>query len=79
MRRKFDGFRREAAAIHLQKSVKGWLHRKAFLQKKKAACVLQAAARGMAARKSTRALRESRAALLIQVSPLPSNGRGGVW
>ena len=69
MRRKFEGFRKEAAAIRLQKSIKGWLHRKAFLEKKKAASVLQAAARGMAARKSTRELRVSRAALVIQVHP----------
>ena len=68
MRKRFNGVRREAAAIRLQKSVKGWLCRKAFVEKKKAACVLQAAARGMAARKSTRALRASRAALVIQVS-----------
>uniref|UniRef100_A0A8B9NKP9 Myosin VC n=1 Tax=Accipiter nisus TaxID=211598 RepID=A0A8B9NKP9_9AVES len=54
------------ACIMIQKSVRGWLHRKKFLRMKQAAIIIQQYFRGYAAEKLHQTLKQTWAAIIIQ-------------
>ncbi|KAG8180741.1 hypothetical protein JTE90_004696 [Oedothorax gibbosus] len=55
-----------ACAVAVQKNVRGWLHRKRYLQMRRTALLLQKHGRALLARRHTLFLRRTRAAIKIQ-------------
>lgn len=60
--------RREAAAIKIQKNIRGYLARKVRVKTRISTVVLQAGMRAMVARSEYRHRRQVKAAIVIQVS-----------
>ncbi|CAI5465851.1 unnamed protein product [Closterium sp. Yama58-4] len=65
-RLQYESIRRNAAAVRVQKHVRRFVAQSKYRRTRQAAVVLQAGARGMAARKEARQRRENRAAVKIQ-------------
>lgn len=69
-RKVYEMMRREAAALKVQKNLRKYFARKLYLQLQKSAVTLQAGLRAMSGRKEFRFRKETRAAILIQVSSI---------
>lgn len=67
-RKVYEMMRREAAALKVQKNLRKYFARKSYLQLQKSAVTLQAGLRAMSGRKEFRFRKETKAAILIQVS-----------
>lgn len=67
-RRMYAEKREAVAAIFLQKYVRGWLSRTAYMQLYSSAIILQSCVRGFSARQRYMSSKEHRAATLIQVA-----------
>jgi len=63
----FDGLRREAAVLEIQRDIRMHLARKSYKELYFAAVSIQSAIRGMASRDELRFQRQNKAAILIQV------------
>lgn len=69
-RKVYEMMRREAAALKAQKNLRKYFARKSYLQLQKSAVTLQAGLRAMSGRKEFRFRKETKAAILIQVSSI---------
>lgn len=63
----FEGLRREASSLMIQRNLRMHLCRKAYKEKYSSAVSIQTGMRGMAARDELRFRRRSKAAIIIQV------------
>jgi myosin V len=67
-RKIYEMMRRKAAALKVQKNLRKYFARKSYLQLQGSALTLQAGLRAMSGRKEFRFRKETKAAILIQVS-----------
>ena len=63
----YEGMRREAASLRIQRDLRMHLARKAYKELCSSAVSIQTGMRGMAARNEIRFRRQTRAAIIIQV------------